>query len=808
MTNILHFHEIGMSDLAQVGGKNASLGEMVSHLASADVRVPPGFATTSEAFGRFLAEKGLDERIRAAVEGIDVDDVAALSQLGALVRAWIEEQPFPADLEADIRTAYAELVGNEADPDAVTWAVRSSATAEDLPDASFAGQQETFLNIGGIENILQAIRRVFASLYNDRAIAYRAHHGFDHHEVALSAGVQRMVRSDIGASGVMFTLDTESGFEDAVFVTSSYGLGEAVVQGAVNPDEFYVYKPSLRAGRPAILKRSVGEKAIAMRYTDGIHVDGSTAFVEVDAAERGRFSLTDAEVEELGRIALVIEEHYGRPMDIEWGKDGVDGKLSVLQARPETVVSRQSANVLRRFVLAERGPVLLEGRAIGQRIGAGRVRVLSSIDQMADFAHGDVLVADMTDPDWEPIMKRASAIVTNRGGRTCHAAIIARELGIPAVVGTGDATRELTDGRAVTVSCAEGDTGLVYDGELDFSVEETELSSMPEVGTKIMMNVGTPEQAFSFAQLPNAGVGLARLEFIINRQIGIHPKALLDHEHLEEPLRSEIAETVKAYASPRDYFVQRVTEGVSILAAAFAPEPVIVRMSDFKSNEYANLVGGELYEPDEENPMIGYRGASRYLSEEFADCFEMECAALKHVRDEMGLTNVKIMIPFVRTVAEAEGVIKLLGEHGLVRGENDLQVVMMCEVPSNAILAEQFLEHFDGFSIGSNDMTQLTLGLDRDSALMASAFDERDPAVRHLLGMAIDACRRHGKYVGICGQGPSDHPDFAEWLVARGIQSLSLNPDTVVETWLALAASERPKGQVLTEAQLGVRPLR
>ncbi|MDF2992776.1 MAG: phosphoenolpyruvate synthase [Microbacterium sp.] len=806
MTNILHFHEIGMTDLAQVGGKNASLGEMVSHLASADVRVPPGFATTSEAFGRFLAEAGLDERIRAAVEGIDVDDVAALSRLGALVRAWIEEQPFPADLEADIRTAYAALVANEQDPDAVTWAVRSSATAEDLPDASFAGQQETFLNIGGIENILQAIRRVFASLYNDRAIAYRAHHGFDHHEVALSAGVQRMVRSDVGASGVLFTLDTESGFEEAVFVTSSYGLGEAVVQGAVNPDEFYVYKPALRAGRPAILKRSVGEKAIAMRYTDGTHVDGSTAFVEVDAADRTRFSLTDAEVEELGSIALVIEEHYGRPMDIEWGKDGVDGKLYVLQARPETVVSRQSANVLRRFVLAERGPVLLEGRAIGQRIGAGRVRVLTSIDQMADFAHGDVLVADMTDPDWEPIMKRASAIVTDRGGRTCHAAIIARELGIPAVVGTGVATRALADGQEVTVSCAEGDDGLVYGGILPFVEEQTELDRMPEPPAKIMMNVGTPDQAFAFSRLPNAGVGLARLEFIINRQIGIHPRALLDLDTLDGELADDIRGRIAAYPSPEEYFIQRVAEGVSMIAAAFAPEPVIVRLSDFKSNEYANLIGGPLYEPDEENPMLGYRGAARYVSPEFRACFDMECEALRRVRDDMGLTNVQIMVPFVRTVGEAAAVIDLLAANGLRRGENGLRIVMMCELPANAILAEQFLEYFDGFSIGSNDMTQLTLGLDRDSALMSSAFDERDPAVRHLLGMAIDACRRHGKYVGICGQGPSDHPDFAEWLVARGIQSLSLNPDTVVETWLALAANERPRGRVLTEAHLGGRP--
>ena len=625
-----------------------------------------------------------------------------------------------------------------------------------------------------------------------QAIAYRVHHGFDHHDVALSAGVQRMVRSDIGASGVMFTLDTESGFDDAVFVTSSYGLGEAVVQGAVNPDEFYVYKPGLRAGRPAILKRSVGEKAIAMRYANGQHVDGSTAFVEVDAAERSRFSITDAEVQELGRIALVIEAHYGRPMDIEWGKDGNDGQIYVLQARPETVVSRKSANVLSRFVLAERSAVLVEGRAIGQRIGSGRVRVLTSIDQMHDFAHGDVLVADMTDPDWEPIMKRASAIITDRGGRTCHAAIIARELGIPAVVGTGVATHALKDGQEVTVSCAEGDDGLVYDGLLQFAEEQTELDRMPEAPVKVMMNVGTPDQAFAFSRLPHAGVGLARLEFIINRQIGIHPRALLELDRLDGALAEDIRERTAAYPSAKEYFIQRVAEGVSMIAAAFAPEPVIVRLSDFKSNEYANLIGGSLYEPDEENPMLGYRGAARYVSPDFRACFDLECEALRRVRDDMGLTNVQIMVPFVRTVGEAKAVVDLLAQNDLRRGENGLRVVMMCELPANAVLTEQFLEHFDGFSIGSNDMTQLTLGLDRDSSLMASAFDERDPAVLHLLGMAIDACRRQGKYVGICGQGPSDHPDFAQWLVGRGIQSLSLNPDTVVETWLALAANDSP----------------
>lgn len=784
--NVRPFAELGLGDLEQVGGKNSSLGEMVSNLTAAGVRVPDGFATTADAFRRFIGDTGLAEEISAALRGLDTDDTQELARVGAQLRRSVAERDFPEDLEADIRTAYDALVAGRED---VSFAVRSSATAEDLPDASFAGQQETFLNITGIDGVLQAIREVFASLYNDRAIAYRVHHDFDHDAVALSAGVQQMVRSDIGASGVMFTIDTESGFSDAVFITSSYGLGEAVVQGAVNPDEFYVHKPALRAGRPAILKRGVGEKAIKMTYTSDASVGRTTAFVDTDEAERGLLSLTDAEVEELARHALVIEEHYGRPMDIEWGKDGVDGQLYILQARPETVVSR--AGVQQRFRMRESGDVVVEGRAIGQKIGAGAVRVLTSIDQMHEFTPGEVLVADMTDPDWEPIMKRASAIVTNRGGRTCHAAIIARELGIPAVVGTGDGTRALTDGREVTVSCAEGDTGLVYDGRLDFAVEETELASMPEIPTKIMMNVGTPEQAFAFAQLPHKGVGLARLEFIINRQIGIHPKALLDLDTLEEPLRSQIAETIKAYDGPREFFVQRLVEGISMLAAAFAPEPVIVRMSDFKSNEYANLVGGELYEPHEENPMIGYRGASRYLSEEFAECFAMEAEALRFVRDEMGLTNLKVMIPFVRTLDEADGVISLLAEHGLERGRNDLQVIMMCEVPSNAILAEQFLERFDGFSIGSNDMTQLTLGLDRDSGLVAASFDERDPAVLFMLERAISACRAAGKYVGICGQGPSDHPDLAQWLLDQGIESMSLNPDTVVDTWQALARASQ-----------------
>lgn len=790
MTNILWFDQIGMADLPQVGGKNASLGEMISNLAELGVRVPGGFATTADAYRRFLEHDGLRDRIRTAIAGLDTDDVTRLALVGTEIRTWVSEHPLPDDLERDIRDAYDQLVAKDADPEGVTWAVRSSATAEDLPDASFAGQQETFLNIGGIDNVLAAIRSVYASLYNDRAIAYRVHQGFDHDEVALSAGVQRMVRSDVGSSGVMFTVDTESGFDQAVFVTSSYGLGEAVVQGAVNPDEFYVSKPALRADRPAILKRSVGEKAIAMRYTDSREAGSSTAFVDVPAADRVLFSITDAELTELAKHALVIEAHYGRPMDIEWGKDGVDGQLYILQARPETVVSRASANVMRRFRLQDKGAVAVEGRAIGQRIGAGPVRVLRDATQMSEFQTGDVLVADMTDPDWEPIMKRASAIITNRGGRTCHAAIIARELGIPAVVGTGDATRVLTDGQPVTVSCAEGDTGVVYEGILRFAEEETALDSMPEAPVKIMMNVGTPDQAFSFSRLPHRGVGLARLEFIINRQIGIHPRALLEHDSLPEDLRRRVDARIAAYPSPRDYFVQRVVEGVSMLAAAFAPEPVIVRMSDFKSNEYANLIGGERYEPHEENPMIGYRGASRYISPDFRECFEMECEALKYVRDEMGFTNVQVMVPFVRTVAEGQAVVELLAENGLRRGENGLKVVMMCEVPTNALLADEYLEHFDGFSIGSNDMTQLTLGLDRDSALVADTFDERDPAVLKLLSMAIEACRRHGKYVGICGQGPSDHPELAEWLVEQGIESVSLNPDTVIETWLRLARTE------------------
>jgi pyruvate,water dikinase len=791
-TSTIAFSELSLADLDQVGGKNASLGEMVRNLTSAGVRVPDGFATTADAYRRFISEGGLDQMINAELAALDTENVEQLAVVGSRIRQAVIQQPLPADLEADIRKAYTRLAGESGgSEDGVSFAVRSSATAEDLPNASFAGQQETFLNVSGIDAILTAIKKVFASLYNDRAIAYRVHHRFEHEAVALSAGVQRMVRSDIGSSGVMFTMDTESGFDDAVFVTSSYGLGEAVVQGAVNPDEFYVYKPALRGGRPAILKRGVGSKATKMIYATQAAGGETTEFVDVDQADCRLLSLTDDEVTELARQALAIEQHYGRAMDIEWGKDGRDGQLYILQARPETVKSRQTTARIVRYRIRERGPVIVEGRAIGQKIGAGTARVLSSIADMHLFNPGEVLVADMTDPDWEPIMKRAAAIVTNRGGRTCHAAIIARELGIPAVVGTGRATSELQDRQSVTVSCAEGDTGYVYAGVLDFDIEESEQDTMPEIDVKIMMNVGTPDQAFAFSRLPNAGVGLARLEFIINNQIGIHPKALLEFAQLEEPLRSRISQAIAAYPTPRDFFVRRVTEGVATIAAAFAPHPVIVRMSDFKSNEYASLLGGDRYEPHEENPMIGYRGAARYLSEDFADCFAMECEALRYVRDVMGLTNVKIMIPFVRTLAEAEGVIRLLDEHGLRRGESGLEVIMMCELPSNAVLADDFLDHFDGFSIGSNDLTQLTLGLDRDSALVAASFDERDPAVKSLISTAIAACKARGKYVGICGQGPSDHPDLAEWLLDRGIDSISLNPDTVVDTWIRLGGGRQ-----------------
>lgn len=793
MTNdILWFSEISLEDLESVGGKNASLGEMLQNLTASGVQVPDGFATTADAYRRFLSESGLDERIASRLAGLDVADVTALAAAGDAIRRMVRESPLPGDLEASIRVAYEQLVAKHHGHEGLSWAVRSSATAEDLPDASFAGQQETFLNVAGIENILRSIKDVFASLFNDRAIAYRVHHNFEHAEVAISAGIQRMVRSDIGASGVMFTMDTETGFGDAVLITSSYGLGEAVVQGAVNPDEFYVYKPALRAGRPSILKRGLGEKALKMVYTDQRADDQTIDLVEVSAQQRCRFSITDADVEQLAAHALAIEAHYGRPMDIEWGKDGIDGQLYILQARPETVESRRPSGQLNRYRLNGSSPVLCEGRAIGQRIGSGSVRILRTLDQMTQFQTGDVLVADMTDPDWEPIMKRASAIVTNRGGRTCHAAIIARELGIPAVVGTGNATSVLADGTEVTVSCAEGEAGFIYQGLLDFAVEQTELTQMPEVPVRIMMNVGTPEQAFSFAALPNHGVGLARLEFIINRQIGIHPKALLNLDEQPESVKSEILQRISAYDSPREFYVKRLAEGISTIAAAFAPATVIVRMSDFKSNEYANLIGGPAYEPHEENPMLGFRGASRYLEPSFRDCFDLECEALTYVRDIMGLNNIKLMIPFVRTLSEARGVIDLLAENGLRRGENGLEVIMMCELPANALLAHDFLDHFDGFSIGSNDMTQLALGLDRDSAIVATNFDERDPAVKKLLTMAITACKERGKYVGICGQGPSDHEDFAEWLTEQGIDSVSLNPDTVVDTWLRLGSVPAP----------------
>jgi len=774
-----------MSDVEIVGGKNASLGEMIQHLAKAGVQVPGGFATTASAYREFLSHEGLADRINGMLAELDVDDVQALAKTGKTIRELLIEAPFPAELESEIRTAYKTLIDEAGGP--ITVAVRSSATAEDLPDASFAGQQETFLNINGVDNVLLAMKEVFASLFNDRAIAYRDHQGFEHSQVALSAGIQRMVRSDEGASGVLFTMDTESGFRDAVFVTASYGLGEAVVQGAVNPDEFYVYKPALEAGRPAVLRRTVGAKAKKMVYTADKTLGKTVEFVDVPVADRQLFCLTDEEVSELARYAVIIEKHYGRPMDIEWGKDGLDGKLYILQARPETVQSRASTTVLKRYKLKDKGPLLSTGRAIGQKIGAGKVRILDSIDQMNRVQKGDVLVTDMTDPDWEPVMKRASAIVTNRGGRTCHAAIIARELGIPAVVGCGDATELLKDGAEVTVSCAEGDTGNIYEGLIDFAVDEIALDKMPEIPVKIMMNVGNPEQAFDFASLPHRGVGLARLEFIINKQVAIHPQALLELDKQTPENRALIDPMIAAYKNPRDYFIKRVAEGVATIAAAFAPEPVIFRMSDFKSNEYANLIAGSRYEPHEENPMLGFRGASRYISEKFRPCFDMECEAMKYVRDEMGLTNVQIMIPFVRTVGEAKRVNEILAENGLKRGDNGLKLIMMCELPSNAVLAEQFLEHFDGFSIGSNDMTQLTLGLDRDSGLIAHLFDERDEAVKHMLHLAISACKKQGKYVGICGQGPSDHADLAKWLLEEGIESMSLNPDTVVETWLFLA---------------------
>ena len=780
---VIPFNELRMSDVEKVGGKNASLGEMISQLPSS-VRVPGGFATTAEAYREFLAHDGLADRINAALDALDVDDVDALAKTGAQIRQWIVDLPFPAKLEAEIKTAYDAITAEGEG----SFAVRSSATAEDLPDASFAGQQETFLNIHGYENILHAMKEVFASLYNDRAIAYRVHKNFAHADVALSAGVQRMVRSDSGASGVMFSIDTESGFDQVVFITASYGLGETVVQGAVNPDEFYVHKPTLALDKPAIIRRNLGSKLIKMVFTDKAVAGKSVRTVDVPEADRNRFSLTDEDVLELARYAVIIEKHYGRPMDIEWGKDGVDGKLYILQARPETVKSQDSGLVMEKYRLKQYGKALTHGRAIGQKIGAGTVRIVGDASEMNRVQAGDILVTDMTDPNWEPVMKRASAIVTNRGGRTCHAAIIARELGIPAIVGCGNATDVLHEGESVTVSCAEGDTGYVYRGKLEFEVITTDMGNLPEIPVKIMMNVGNPELAFEFAQIPNAGVGLARLEFVINNMIGIHPKAILDIGQVPASLRDEITRRSRGYATPKQFFIEKLVEGVATIAAAFYPKPVIVRMSDFKSNEYRKLLGGEIYEPEEENPMLGFRGASRYIAHSFRDCFEMEVAAMKKVRNELGLTNVQIMIPFVRNLEEAAGVVDLLAEHGLKRGANDLKLIMMCEIPSNAILAEQFLQYFDGYSIGSNDLTQLTLGLDRDSGLVAHSFDERDPAVKQLLSMSIQAANKLGKYVGICGQGPSDHPDLAEWLMDEGIQTISLNPDTVVDTWLKLAA--------------------
>ncbi|EMS5407680.1 phosphoenolpyruvate synthase [Neisseria gonorrhoeae] len=784
---VIWFENLRMTDVERVGGKNASLGEMISQLTEKGVRVPGGFATTADAYRAFLAHNGLNERISAALAKLDVEDVSELARVGKEIRQWILDTPFPEQLDAEIEAAWDKMV-TDADGADISVAVRSSATAEDLPDASFAGQQETFLNINGLDNVKKAMRHVFASLYNDRAISYRVHKGFEHDIVALSAGVQRMVRSDSGASGVMFTLDTESGYNQVVFVTSSYGLGENVVQGAVNPDEFYVFKPTLKAGKPAILRKTMGSKHIKMIFTDKAEAGKSVTNVEVPEEDRNRFSITDEEITELAHYALTIEKHYGRPMDIEWGRDGLDGKLYILQARPETVKSQEEGSRnLRRYAINGEKNVLCEGRAIGQKVGQGKVRLIKDASEMDSVEAGDVLVTDMTDPDWEPVMKRASAIVTNRGGRTCHAAIIARELGIPAVVGCGNATELLENGQEVTVSCAEGDTGFIYAGLLDVQITDVALDNMPKAPVKVMMNVGNPELAFSFANLPSEGIGLARMEFIINRQIGIHPKALLEFDKQDDELKAEIIRRIAGYASPVDFYVDKIAEGVATLAASVYPRKTIVRMSDFKSNEYANLVGGSVYEPHEENPMLGFRGAARYVAESFKDCFALECKALKRVRDEMGLTNVEIMIPFVRTLGEAEAVVKALKENGLERGKNGLRLIMMCELPSNAVLAEQFLQYFDGFSIGSNDMTQLTLGLDRDSGLVSESFDERNPAVKVMLHLAISACRKQNKYVGICGQGPSDHPDFAKWLVGEGIESVSLNPDTVIETWLYLA---------------------
>ena len=787
-TRAINFRHLGLHDLEQVGGKNASLGEMISHLAAKGVSVPAGFATTADAFREFLAHGELDKKIDSLLRALDVDDVRELAKVGKHIREMVVNTPFPAALEADVRTGFAELEATIGHGN-FSVAVRSSATAEDLPDASFAGQQETFLNVTGVDAVLLSIKDVFASLYNDRAIAYRVHHGFAHHDVALSAGIQQMIRSDLAVSGVLFTMDTESGFNQVVFITSSYGLGEMVVQGAVNPDEFYVHKPSLRSGHSAVIRRNLGTKAIKMVYCDDPTQARTVKTVDVDAVSRQQFSLTTSEIEQLAHQALIIEQHYGRPMDIEWAKDGIDGKLYILQARPETVKSRDNKQMIERYTLTKTGEILSEGRSIGQRIGQGRVRVINDISEMHRVEPGDVLVSDMTDPDWEPIMKRASAIVTNRGGRTCHAAIIARELGIPAVVGCGDATRMIRDGDEVTVSCAEGDTGYVYEGLLPFEHVNLNVETMPELPVKVMLNVGNPDRAFAFQAVPNAGVGLARLEFLISNSIGIHPKALLEYDTLTDPeLKQLIASKTAAYHSPVDYYIERLKEGIATIAAAFYPKPVIVRLSDFKSNEYANLIGGSLYEPHEENPMLGFRGASRYVSASFEDCFALECIAVKRVREDMGLTNVEVMIPFVRTVKEASNVINVLKQHGLERGKHGLRIIMMCELPSNALLANDFLEYFDGFSIGSNDLTQLTLGLDRDSGLVAAQFDERDAAVKALLHMAISACKKQGKYIGICGQGPSDHQDFAEWLMEEGIDSLSLNPDSVLDTCLFLGA--------------------
>jgi pyruvate,water dikinase len=784
------FADLGRHDVASVGGKNSSLGEMIARLSALHVEVPGGFATTADAYREFLAQDGLAARIKAELDALDVDDVARLSETGALIRGWVLDTPFPAGLEREIVQGYLQMCEGRGD---VSVAVRSSATAEDLPEASFAGQQETLLNVRGGANVVKAVHEVFASLFNDRAIAYRVHQGFDHSQVALSAGIQHMVRSDLGASGVMFTLDTDSGFRDVVFITASWGLGETVVQGAVNPDEFYVYKPALEKGHHPILRRTLGGKAIKMTYAPPEQAGKRVLTVDVPETDRMRFCLSDEDIMSLARQAVVIEKHYGCPMDIEWGKDGETGRIYILQARPETVQSR-AGRTLQRYTLRAKGRVLASGRSIGHRIGSGPARIIRNVKEMARVETGDVLVADMTDPDWEPVMKRASAIVTNRGGRTCHAAIIARELGIPAVVGCGNATTAIQEGQPVTVSCAEGDTGYVYDGALQFEQSQVELDAMPALPVKIMMNVGNPDRAFDFAAIPNMGVGLARLEFIINRMIGVHPKALLEFDSLDSELKETIRRQIAGYGDPVRFYIEKLCEGIGTIAAAFAPEPVIVRLSDFKSNEYANLIGGRQYEPDEENPMLGFRGAARYVDDSFRPCFELECRALRRVRGEMGLTNVWVMVPFVRTLHEAQQVVELLAANGLKRGENGLKVIMMCEVPTNALLAERYLEFFDGMSIGSNDMTQLTLGLDRDSAIIARLFDERDDAVKALLHMAIQACRKAGKYIGICGQGPSDHPDLARWLFDEGIESMSLNPDTVVETWLFLAGDEaRPR---------------